>query len=256
MAIQVQASRTIEAILFDMNGTLRMREPHEPTQRAAFERLQAMLGITDPSQTYWEELAGRYKAYGRWAQENLLQLSEKEIWTRWLLPDVPRQQIEPVAAELTLAWSERKGRVVPKPCAEEMLVELKRRGYRLGVISNSMSSLDIPGSLDAFGWKDLFEVVILSSAVKCRKPAPEIFLQATSSMDIQPLYCAFVGNRTSKDVVGCKRAGFSLAIVIESPGNTRPDELDQTIQPDAIIHSLHELLNIFPQRMSPETKVQ
>jgi putative hydrolase of the HAD superfamily len=254
MAIQVQASRTIKAILFDMNGTLRMREPHEPTQRAALERLQIMLGITEPSPTFWDELAGRYKAYGQWAQENLLQLSEEEIWTRWLLPGVSRQQIKPIAAELTLAWSERKGRVVPLPRAEETLVELKQRGYRLGVISNSMSSLDIPGSLEAFGWKKLFEVVILSSVVKCRKPAPGIFLQATSAMGVRPLYCAFVGNRVSKDVIGCKRAGFGLAIVIESPGNTRPNELDQTIQPDAIIHSLHELLGIFPPWMSPGTK--
>ena len=34
----------IEAIIFDVNGTLRIREPHEPTQRAAFSRMLELLG--------------------------------------------------------------------------------------------------------------------------------------------------------------------------------------------------------------------
>lgn len=245
----------IEAILFDVNGTLRTREPHEPTQRAAIQRMLDLLGKKDASDAYWEELTRHFKAYGHWAQENLLQLSEKEIWTRWILPDVPRQQIEPVAAELTLAWSERKGRMIPKPGAEETLVELKRRGYRLGVISNSMSSLDIPRSLDAYGWREYFEVVVLSSAVKYRKPAPEPFLEAVRALNVEPGRCAYLGNRISKDMVGCKRAGFGFGIIFEPPGGPRADEQDQTIQPEAVIHSLSELLDIFPRRVPPSTKV-
>ncbi len=246
----------IEAIFFDMNGTLRMRDPHEPTQRAAIARMLDLLGKKDVPDGFWEELTRRHKAYSKWAQDNLLQLSEEEIWTRWLLPDAPHEQIEPVAAELTLAWSQRKGRTVPKPDAGETVLELKRRGYRLGVISNSMSTLDIPRSLDAFGWKDLFEVVIMSSAVKRRKPAPEIFWEATSKMNLEPSNCAYVGNRISRDVVGCKRAGFALGLIIEVEGKPRLDERDQPIQPDEVIHSLSELLKIFPMRDLPEAGVQ
>jgi putative hydrolase of the HAD superfamily len=236
----------IDAIFFDMNGTLRMREPHEPTQRAAFSRMLELLGKEAVSDAYWEELARRQKAYSHWAQENLLQLSEEEIWTRWILPEFPRQQIALVAAELTLAWSERKGRTVPTPGAEETIVELKRRGYRLGVISNSMSSLDIPRSLDTFGWKEYFDVVILSSATKSRKPAPEPFLEAARRLNVEPDRCAYLGNRISRDMVGCKRAGFSFGIIIEPPGGPRKDEQGQNIEPDAVIHSLSELLKIFP----------
>ena len=253
MVISAQALH-IEAMLFDMNGTLRTREAHEPTQQTALARVLELLGKKDAADAFWEGLTDRYKAYSHWAQENLLQLTEKEIWTRWILPDVPGEQIEPVAAELTLAWGKRKGRTVPKPGAEEMLVELKRRGYRLGVISNSMSTLDIPRSLEAFGWKNYFEVVVLSSAVKSRKPAPEIFWEATRALNVEPAHCAYLGNRKSRDVVGCKRAGFELAIIIEEPGKSRTDEQDQTIQPDVVIHSLSELLDIFPKRVQSESK--
>jgi putative hydrolase of the HAD superfamily len=240
--------RNIEAIFFDVNGTLRIREPYEPTQRAAFSRMLELLGKEDASDEYWEELSRRQKAYTRWAQENLLQLSEEEIWTRWILPEEPRERIEPVAAELMLAWGERKGRAVPKPGAEETIVELKRRGYRLGVISNTMSTLDIPRGLDAYGWKNYFDVVILSSALKRRKPAPEIFWEATRAMKVEPAHCAYLGNRISRDVVGCKKAGFALGIIIKPPSGPHTDEQDQTVVPDAVIHTLSELLDIFPVR--------
>jgi len=236
----------IDAIFFDMNGTLRVRELHEPTQRAAFSRMRELLGKQDATEAYWDELTRRQKAYSRWAQENLLQLSEKEIWTRWILPEMPREQIEPIVTELTLAWSERKGRTVPAPGAEETIVELKRRSYRLGVISNSMSSLDIPRSLETYGWKEYFDVVILSSAINYRKPSPEPFLEATRRLNVEPGRCAYLGNRISRDVVGCKRAGFAVGIIIEPPGGPRKDEQAQPIEPDAVIHSLSELLEIFP----------
>jgi putative hydrolase of the HAD superfamily len=241
--------QNIEAILFDMNGTLRRREAHEPTQLAASRRLQELLEKDDVSDIYWEELSHRYRTYSLWAQERLVQLSESEIWTHWILPDANPEQIGPVAAELTLAMSERKGRMVPNKFATETIVELKRRGYRLGIISNSISALDIPRSLDAFGWKDHFEVVILSSAVKYRKPAPEIFQAATNRMNIDPALCAYLGNRVMKDIMGCKQAGFGMGIILQSPGDPQRDDQKTSIQPDAVINCLKELLDIFPSRV-------
>jgi putative hydrolase of the HAD superfamily len=159
---------------------------------------------------------------------------------------MPREQIEPVAAELTLAWSERKGRIIPKQGAEETIVELKQRGYHLGVISNSMSSLDIPRSLVTYGWNEYFDVVILSSATKYRKPAPEPFWEAARRVKVELSRCAYIGNRISRDIVGCKRAGFAFGIIIEPPQGGRKDEQAQPTEPDAVIHSLSELLDIFP----------
>ena len=41
------AVNNIEAILFDINGTLRVRELHEPTQRAAISRFLELLEKKD-----------------------------------------------------------------------------------------------------------------------------------------------------------------------------------------------------------------
>ncbi len=248
MLIPEDVVKAIAVILFDMNGTLRGQEAHLPTQSAAAARLVELLGLQSVPEGFWETLTQRYSAYGHWAQTNLLQLSEKEIWSSWLLPDVPRAKIEPVAAELSLAWKERKGRPVPRPGAEQTLTELKRRGYRLGVISNSFSSLDIPRCLAEFGWQEIFEVVILSAFSKSRKPSPEMFLEAARTMQVLPAHCAYIGNRISRDVVGCKRAGFALGLIVEPDGKPRADEQDQPISPDGTIHVLGELLDLFPLR--------
>lgn len=251
MLIPEAAIKAIEVILFDMNGTLRGQESHLPTQSAAAARLVDLLGMQSVPDDFWETLTQRYSAYGHWAQANLLQLSEKEIWSSWLLPDIPREKLEPVAAELSLAWKERKGRPVPKPGADHTLTELKRRGYRLGVISNSLSSLDIPRCVDEFGWQEIFEVVLLSSFTKSRKPAPDMFLEAARALQVLPAHCAYVGNRISRDVVGCKRAGFALGLIIEPGGKPRAEEQDQPIRPDGTIHRLGELLDLFPLRAIP-----
>lgn len=235
----------IEGILFDMNGTLRVRELHEPTQRAAISKLVQFIGKEDID---WNELALRHKAYGNWAQSQWIQLSEAEIWSQWILPDYPRERIEPLATELMLAWSERKGRTVPIPDAEATLVELRHRGYRLGVISNTMSTLDIPRSLDAFGWRYYFDVVILSSELKIRKPSPEPYREAARRMKLTVERCAYVGNRISKDIPGCKQAGFALGIIVEPANGSRTDELSLNVMPDITIKALSELLEIFPDK--------
>jgi FMN phosphatase YigB (HAD superfamily) len=65
-------------------------------------------------------------------------------------------------------------------------------------------------------------------------------------MGVPPAHCAYLGNRISRDIVGCKRAGFALGIVLEPAEGPRPDEVDKTVKPDRVIHSLAELLDIFP----------
>ncbi len=239
-------TRAVHAILFDMNGTLRSREPHPATQQAAYARLRQLLGKSEAGTDFWDELTRRQKAYARWAQGKLIQKTESEIWSEWMLPGTPPAQVEPIAAELMLAWQERKGRAVPKPGAGATIQVLHQRGYRLGVISNTMSTLDIPNTLADFGWQEYFEVVILSANTRVRKPSPGPFLEAARRMNLAPAQCAYIGNRLSKDIAGCRQAGYALGLILEPPTGPRPDEVNSTVIPDAIVHSLAGLLELFP----------
>ena len=236
----------IAAIFFDMNGTLRTREPDAPTQAAALLRLRQMLGKSDAAEDYWETLSQRFQVYADWARAGLTQASEAEIWTRWILPEEPAQRVAVQADELMLAWIERKGRAIPRPGAQAVLQELQRRGYRLGVISNTISTLDVPRFIRANGWQALLQVVVLSAEMNSRKPAPELFNRALERMRVANNRCAYVGNRLAKDIVGCKRAGFALGIMLETPGLTRMEEVEAHFQADRVIQSLEDLLDIFP----------
>jgi putative hydrolase of the HAD superfamily len=238
----------ILAILFDMNGTLCQRVPDPAAQLVAANRVVELLGIRT-SEARWEEWIRNQKAYSRWAQMNLIQLSEAEIWTRWILPDCPLENLESVAPELTLAWLECKGRIQPKPEAGNTLAELKQRGYRLGLISNSLSTLEIPRNLKTFGWEDYFEVVILSSTEKCRKPAPQPFLAAARSLNVVPDKCAYIGNRLLKDIAGCRLAGYGLGIICGKTGEEVAANHGEDIEPDIHVDSLLDLLDLFQSRV-------
>jgi putative hydrolase of the HAD superfamily len=240
----------IEAIFFDMNGTLRLRIPDEDWQRRYSEHLLNMLELPDAPASFLADLTRRYNSYTRWADEEGISLSEAQIWTRWITPELPRELIETQAVELMLAFRYQKGPHILQPDAVSVIAELRQRGYRLGVISNTTSTADLPRFIDEWGLREYFEVVILSSVCGVRKPNPEIFWQATRALHLDPARCAYLGNRISRDVVGSRRAGFSMAMIIAPVADSAAYEEGQSDKPDLVLHDLAELLEVFPPRFN------
>jgi putative hydrolase of the HAD superfamily len=236
----------IKAIFFDVNGTLRRREPHAASQQAAYHRMLELIGREEVPADYWDRIAARYKEYSDWAQGRLMQLTESEIWTKWLLPDEPAARIAVNASELMLAWGRRKGRVVPLDGAENVLQSLLGRGYILGLISNTMSTLDIPGFVERQGWGKYFKVIMLSAFERTRKPAPDLFHKAAQLAGVSAVECAYVGNKFSKDIIGCKRAGYALGIILQLVDKPYSEEESQEVRSDIVIDSLDDLMSIFP----------
>jgi HAD superfamily hydrolase (TIGR01509 family) len=232
----------ILAILFDINGTLRRRVPDAAFQTQARDRLAALLGEADLDQERIDELNRRYKAYTTWADEQGVNLPEAEFWRRWILPERTDETLAARAAEQTMALRDSRGRTVLKPDAVRMIGALRRRGYRLGVISNSPSTLDIPRFLQETGLQDEFDVILLSSQFGVRKPDPSIFLEAARRMRVGPGQCAYIGNKPSCDVAGPRRAGFARTVLVDAKQD------DPEFQPDRSLASLGELLEVFPPR--------
>lgn len=95
------------------------------------------------------------------------------------------------------------------PDAREMLETLRRRGYRLGLISNTW----LPGVLlDHYlrdeSLLDYFPVRVYSSEIRYMKPDPRIFDHALRELEVAPARCVFVGDRLDNDVRGACRAGM------------------------------------------------
>lgn len=244
----------IEAVLFDMGGTLRKTKKRSRDERLAnIDKILMLLGSsTDPAR-FSRLLARRSTAYRRWARETMIELDEVELWTRWLLPDWPEVQVREHALRLNQLWREATGERTIFPEAAEVLLTLFRRGYRLGLVSNTTSSTEVPDALETLGLTSYFETIVLSAVVGKRKPDPSILLEATSRMGIAPGKCAYVGDLPHRDVAAARKAGFSKSILIRNRSSRGANVLeDPKLRPDHDIHSLIDLLKLFPERTSPQ----
>jgi putative hydrolase of the HAD superfamily len=110
--------------------------------------------------------------------------------------------------EITL-WS----RVLPE--TPPFLEKLRAQGYRLGVISNSIGTME--QQLERVGLARHFEIIIDSALVGFEKPHPEIFRKALDRAAVEPAEAAFVGDTNATDMGGAQLAGLR-GILIDRVG--------------------------------------
>lgn len=96
------------------------------------------------------------------------------------------------------------------PGADRLLRELKRRGYRLAMVSNGPVN-SIPNVFGAHDLYDLFKVCAVSEGLGVRKPDPRIFCHALDHFGIrreQYGRTVMVGNDLAADVAGANGLGM------------------------------------------------
>lgn len=236
----------IQAIFVDVGDTMRILVKDEAHQAHARQRLAELAGTTESPDEFYARLSERYEEYRKWAFETMIEASEKELWTRWMLPDFPAERIAPRARELAMQFRQSKGRRIVPPDVKPTIIELHRRGYILGIISNLITEREIPDWLDAEGLTPYFKSVLLSSVFGRRKPAPEIYWEAARRAEVAPAHCAYVGDNPKRDVVGTRQAGFGMVVIIMPREKLAQEPPAGEYQPDVIIHSFGELLDVFP----------
>lgn len=235
----------IEAIFLDVGNTLRILQKEEPYRAVARARIVEMLGTSQPADSFVAELDQRYKVYRKWAFAELTEASEQEIWTRWLAPEFPRALVEPLAHELTYQFRQSMGRRVTIENGKQVVVELFNRGYVMGIISNVITTEEVPDWLRDEGFHQYFKSIVLSSLFGRRKPHPSLYIEAANRAGVAPENCVYVGDNFSRDVEGTRAAGFGMVIIMPDPSE-KDDPVPDQYQPDLVIHSLAELLDVFP----------
>jgi HAD superfamily hydrolase (TIGR01662 family) len=241
-------SYNIDAIFLDVGNTLRIVVEDPEFMHRAKQDLMALVGAKEPEAEFFEGLETRWKAYRKQSKGTLIEASEKELWTRWLLPDYPAQNIGPHSGRLTRLWRDRDGRRVPRPDVKSTVIELHRRGYILGIIANTITETEIPDWLESDGLTQYFKAVVLSSKVAIRKPDPEIYWEAARRVGVEPARCAYVGDNPVRDVEGTQAAGFGMMILIMEPATLAKEPPTVEVRPDCTIQTMSELLDIFPPR--------
>ena len=238
----------IDTVFFDVGATLRYVVEDPEFAAAAEAELMRLVGTTEPHDVFFAKLEKNWKAYRKLAKTELLDVSEMELWLYYLLPDYPAEVIGPNAARLTRLWRDHDGRRVVHEGTLETLRELKARGYKLGIIANTVTETEIPDWMCRDGVADCFKTVILSSKVRLRKPDPTIYKLAARCIGSDPETCAYVGDNPVRDVEGAVNAGFGAMVLFEDAGTADREGKAPTVQPDYRIRSIPELLDLFPAR--------
>ena len=114
----------------------------------------------------------------------------------------------------------------------ELLVELRRRGYKLGIITNGSAATQYQ-KIDNCGLHPLFDTVVASGEEGVQKPNPEVYRRAAARLGTRIDRCIFVGDYPHTDIAGAKAAGMRPVLVktIQHAANPYTDvpTLDHTV---------------------------
>jgi len=126
---------------------------------------------------------------------------------------------ELVGALVGLRRDSTRGLLLPRPGAVETLVELRQRGYRVGLIT--VCSEDVPDVWDETVFADLFDATVFSCSVGLRKPDARIYQLACEQLDVEPAEAIFVGDGANDELAGAERVGMR-AVLIHRAGEEPP----------------------------------
>lgn len=235
----------MRAVIFDMGGTLlQFVRPGNGTWREFEERgirgLYRYLAeqghkIGDHEEGFVEAMFQRLEEGWRQATGGTVSLRAQD-WIAQAIVGVELDEQTIMQAVHHYARPLRQG-IAPTRGAVETLTALRDRGYRIGLISNTIWPAEI--HIDDLRQTHLLpylEHMIFSGDEGIWKPDPRIFQRSLEALGVAPGEAVFVGDSPREDVLGSQAAGMRAVW-------KRSREFPQgDVQPDAIITDLPELL--------------
>ena len=239
----------IEVIFFDKGGTL--SKPvigGKDWGLPNYKKIMDIVGAVGDVAEFGAQLVLNDKAYKKWAMKSWVELSEEERCTRFLLPNFPKDIVEDNAEELTLLFSRSKGVRELRKEAVPVIKALFDLGYRIGIISNTVSKVLVPGELKEAGITPFIETLVMSSITGIRKPDPAMFTESAKMMDVEIKNSVYIGDQPNRDVEGPRRAGFGLNVILKTSNYPEGKELPDLQIPDITVENLNELIDLFPSK--------
>lgn len=216
---------SIKAILFDFDDTLGDRETY--THRTYCGKIDEIMPDAEP-----------------WFRESVIQ--QCLIYDQH--GDVPKEYVRDMILEqfgidlgedFRLYWRAHQPlNVVLYEDAIGTIAELKKRGYKIGILTNGESQSQ-RNKVESTGLMEWIDALTISGDTETRKPEPEIFWMTAEKLGLKPEECAFVGDMFRNDIYGAWRAGM-MPVWIWPHSERRYAEVDVTR-----IQHLSELLDIF-----------
>jgi putative hydrolase of the HAD superfamily len=219
---------SVAAVIFDWGGTLTPWHTIDPGE--------LWLAICSPH--CQASAAAQVAASLCSAERQLWQAAEREHRSATLDELLSLAGVESSEAFFDSYFRAWEPHTFTDPDAADVLRELRGRGIKIGVLSNTMWPRARHEQIFARdGLLDLIDGAVYSSEIPWTKPHPEAFRAAMAAVGVtRPADCVFVGDRPFDDVHGARSAGMRTVLVPNSDVPTFADAV-----PDAIIERLADL---------------
>jgi HAD superfamily hydrolase (TIGR01509 family) len=209
----------VNAVIFDLDGTLiNSYNAHVESFRRALSRFD--LNIDE------QEI---YRRFGKPAKQIIKEILPKNLHKR--LDDIVRYK--------RLEYIETSKDIQIFDGVETVLKYLKAKGISI-CLATSADKPSVIRILNKFNLEKYFDVIISSNDVKEAKPDPEMFIQASKRLGVDPTNCLVVGD-SPFDVIAAKKAGMKIIIVDNNP--FQKTEIQRYKIP--IISNIDQLTNLF-----------
>ena len=125
-----------------------------------------------------------------------------------------------------------KDHCIPFPNLVDLLEELRRNQWILGIITNGMGRFQMD-NIKALGIEKYFEAILVSEWEGLKKPDPAIFLRALDRLNVSPNHSVYVGDHLENDVKASQKAGMK--------GIWKKDTQWSNVEAEYMIEDLMEL---------------
>lgn len=184
----------------------------------------------------WDDIFRKWKSYQ--ILNSLGKSTEKEIYEDLsLILNISKEDLEEI--DMLLLESH-----ILDEETRNTIIKLYEKGYYLGIISNN-SIRNVEYILEREDIKKYFKKIIISEAVKERKPNLKVYMKAFEDIPKQEYNkIAFVSDELLEDLLGVKILGVKTIWYEQEINNKWKKKEEILMEPDYKIKSMKEILNI------------
>ena len=118
-----------------------------------------------------------------------------------------RANAEKIEAAKAIRYRSIREGLKPRPGAVDLLMEIRSKGHRLGLLSNC--SCEVPELWSGTPFADLFEATVFSASEGLLKPEKALYILAAERLGVLPEQCVYVGDGGSDELDGASVVGMS-----------------------------------------------
>lgn len=241
----------IQAIIFDLDNTLTdfMKMKSDAITAAIDGMIDA--GLKLPRELVRSRIDAIYQEQGLEYQRVFDQLIESELG-----------HIDPkiLASGIVAYRRARESALVLYPHVQMTLLELTKRGIKLGVVSDAPQA-QVWLRLCSLSLQHVFDAVVTFEDTGQRKPSPAPFREVLRRLGVEPTHALMIGDWAERDVVGAASLGMKTVFArygdtFDTKQSGADYEVDDVFELVAIVDELNRAAGARPARHAPAIPVR